>query len=187
MNTWDIVLLIVLLLGAYRGYTKGILLEIVAVVAFVAAIVGALQLMSWGVGFLSDTLEAEGAWLPLLAFILLFVGILTGVSIAGKMLKSVIHLTPIGYLDGLLGGAVGVIKWAFGISVLFILLDYAQVQLPNTGNSQLYGYVHPFAYTVVEKLRGWFPVLENVIESIRQLFRTSASSAVLNETSRFYV
>ena len=187
MNTWDIVLLVILLLGAYRGYTKGILLEIVAVVAFVAAIVGALQLMSWGVGFLSDTLAAEGAWLPLLAFVLLFVGILTGVSIAGKMLKSVIHLTPIGYLDGLLGGAVGVIKWAFGLSVLFILLDYAQVQLPNTNDSELYAYVHPFAYTVVEKLRTWFPVFENIIEAIRQLFRTAAPSASLNEITRFYV
>lgn len=187
MNTWDIVLLIILLLGAYRGYTKGILLEVVAVVAFIAAIVGALQLMSWGVGFLSDTLETKGAWLPLLAFILLFVGILTGVSIAGKMLKSVIHLTPIGYLDGLLGGAVGVIKWAFGISVLFILLDYAQVQLPNTEDSDLYAYVHPFAYTVVEKLRAWFPALENIVEAIRQLFRTASSSATLNETTYFYV
>ena len=187
MNTWDLVLLIVLLLGAYRGYTKGILMEVVAVVAFIIAIVGALQLMSWGVSFLSDTLEAQGAWLPLLAFILLFVGILTGVSIAGKMLKSVIHLTPIGYIDGLLGGAVGLIKWAFGISVLFILLDYAQVELPNTEESQLYDYVHPFAYTVVEKLRDWFPVLENVVESIRQLFRTSATTTVLNETAMFYV
>ena len=173
MNVWDIVLLVILLLGAYRGYTKGILLEAVAVIAFIAAIVGALQLMSWGVGFLASTLEAEGAWLPLLAFILLFVGILTGVSIAGKMLKSVIHLTPIGYLDGLLGGAVGVIKWAFGMSVLFIILEYAQVQLPNTEDSDLYGYVHPFAYTVVEKLKAWFPVLENIIDAIRQLFRNA--------------
>ena len=187
MNTWDIVLLIILLLGAYRGYTKGILLEAVAVIAFIAAIVGALQLMSWGVGFLSNTLEAKGAWLPLLAFILLFVGILTGVSIAGKMLKSVIHLTPIGYLDGLLGGAVGVIKWTFGISVLFILLDYAQVKLPNTEDSELYGYVHPFAYTVVEKLKTWFPVLENIVDSIRQLFHTSVPQNALNETPWFYV
>ena len=187
MNTWDVVLLVVLLLGAYRGYTKGILLEAVAVVAFVAAIVGALQLMSWGVGFLSDTLEAQGAWLPLLAFVLLFVGILTGVSIAGKMLKSVIHLTPIGYLDGLLGGAVGAIKWAFGLSVLFILLDYAQVELPNTESSELYGFVHPFAYTVVEKLRTWFPVLENVVESLHQLFRSAAPTTVMNEIVPFYV
>lgn len=175
MNVWDIVLLVILLLGAYRGYTKGILLEAVAVLAFIAAIVGALQLMSWGVGFLSSTLEAEGAWLPLLAFILLFVGILTGVSIAGKMLKSVIHLTPIGYLDGLLGGAVGVVKWAFGMSVLFIILEYAQVQLPNTEDSDLYGYVRPFAYTVVEKLKTWFPIIENLIDAIRQLFRAPAS------------
>ena len=187
MSTWDIVLLVVLLLGAYRGYTKGVLLEAVTVVAFIAATVGALQLMSWGVGFLSTTLEAKGAWLPLLAFVLLFVGILTGVSIAGKMLKSVIHLTPIGYLDGLLGGALGVVKWAFGISVLFILIDYAQVQLPNTEDSELYAYVHPFAYIVVEKLRTWFPVLENIVDAIRQLFRTAVPPAAVNETVWFYV
>ena len=179
MNTWDIALLIILLLGAYRGYTKGILMEVVALVAFGVAIVGALQLMSWGVGFLSDTMQAQGAWLPLLAFVLLFVGILTGVSIAGKMLKSVIHLTPIGYLDGLLGAGVGVIKWAFGISVVFILLDYAQVTLPDAKNSELYGYVHPFAYQVVEKLRDWFPALENIVDAIRRLFRSSTSRNVM--------
>ncbi len=175
MNPWDLALLIVLLLGAYRGYTKGILMELVALAAFVIAIVGALQLMSWGVGFLSDTLQTDGAWLSLLAFVLLFVGILTGVSIAGKMLKSVVHLTPIGYLDGLLGAAVGVVKWAFGISVVFIVLDYAEVALPDTNDSELYGYVHPFAYQVVEKFKEWFPALENIVEAIRHLFRSATS------------
>ncbi|MGB3778969.1 MAG: CvpA family protein [Tunicatimonas sp.] len=184
MNTWDLALLVILLLGAYRGYTKGILMELVALVAFVVAIVGALQLMSWGVGFLSDTLQTDGAWLSLLAFVLLFVGILTGVSIAGKMLKSVVHLTPIGYLDGLLGAAVGVVKWAFGISVIFIILDYAEVALPNTDDSELYGYVHPFAYQVVEKFREWFPALENIVDAIRHLFRSATSR---NVTALLYV
>ena len=89
--------------------------------------------MSWGVVFLSDTLQTEGAWLSAVGVhVLLFVGILTGVTLAGKMLKSVIHLTPIGYLDGLLGGAVGLIKWAFGLEcIVRILLDYAQVALPK--------------------------------------------------------
>lgn len=187
MNGWDIGLLVILLLGAYRGYTKGILLEAVAVIGFIAAIIGALQLMSWGVVFLSDTLQTEGAWLPLLAFVLLFVGILTGVTLAGKMLKSVIHLTPIGYLDGLLGGAVGAIKWAFGLSVVFILLDYAQVALPDTGSSEIYGYVRPFAYTVVEQLRAWFPVLENIIDALRQLFRVPDLARALNVTPGFCV
>ena len=176
MNAWDIALIFILLLGAYRGYTKGILLEVVAVLAFVIAVIGALQLMSWGVTVLSDTLQTEGAWLPLLAFVLLFVGILTGVSIAGKMLKSVIHLTPIGYLDGLLGGVVGVIKWAFGISVVMILLEYAQIELPNTESSEIYDYVHPFAYTVIEQLKIWFPILEDMIDTIRQLFQPSAEA-----------
>lgn len=187
MNGWDVALVIVLLLGAYRGYTKGILLEVVAVLAFVVAIIGALQLMSWGVTFLSDTLQTEGAWLSLLAFVLLFVGILTGVSIAGKMLKSVIHLTPIGYLDGLLGGVVGAIKWAFGISVLLILLDYARVELPHTEGSELYAFVHPFAYTVVERVKAWFPVLENILEAIRQLFRSTTSPTTVNVISYYCV
>ncbi len=178
MNTWDLALLIILLLGAYRGYTKGILMELVALAAFVIAIVGALQLMSWGVGFLSDTLQTDGAWLSLLAFVLLFVGILTGVSIAGKMLKSVVHLTPIGYLDGLLGAAVGVLKWAFGISIVFIVLDYAEVALPDTNESELYGYVHPFAYQVVEKFREWFPALENIVDAIRHLLHSATSRNV---------
>ena len=156
----------------------------VAILAFVVAVIGALQLMSWGVVFLSDTLQTEGAWLPLLAFVLLFVGILTGVSIAGRMLKSVIHLTPIGYLDGLLGGAVGVIKWAFGISIVFILLEYAQVELPHTESSELYAYVHPFAYTVVERLKTWFPVVENIVDAIRQFFGTSVAT---NGTNPLYV
>ncbi len=184
MNTWDLALLVVLLLGAYRGYTKGILMELVALAAFVIAIVGALQLMSWGVSFLSDTLQTDGAWLSLLSLVLLFVGILTGVSIAGKMLKSVVHLTPIGYLDGLLGAAVGAVKWAFGISVIFIILDYAEVALPNTDDSELYGYVHPFAYQVVEKFREWFPALENIVDAIRHLFRSATSR---NVTALLYV
>lgn len=173
MGSWDIVLLIILSLGTYRGYQKGLLREVVALVAFVVAVVGALQLLSWGTLLLSEKLQTESSWLPILAFLMLFVAILLGVTAAGRMMKSAIDLTPLGFLDGLAGALLGAFKWAFGISLILLLLDHAEVELPAQQESTLYSYVHPFALTVIDRLEEWFPIVEELVGSLNDLFRSN--------------
>jgi uncharacterized membrane protein required for colicin V production len=51
MKTIDLLILFPLLIGAYHGYKRGLLLEIVAILAFVIAVVLGFKLLDYGLDF----------------------------------------------------------------------------------------------------------------------------------------
>jgi membrane protein required for colicin V production len=56
-----------------------------------------------------------------LAFILIFLGTVIIISILGRIISKLIHLTPLGVMDRLLGGGLGFIKGIF-FSFVFLLV-----------------------------------------------------------------
>lgn len=118
MTALDILLLLPLGIGAVKGYRRGLVLEVVSLLGFVLAAVGGLSLLSAAVPLVRHYVGDAFGLLPLLSFALVFVAIMWGVHLLGGLLKTAVHLTPLGVLDNLLGGAAGVIKWVLGLSLL---------------------------------------------------------------------
>jgi len=58
-----------------------------------------------------------------LAFILIFLGTVIVVSILGRIISKLIHLTPLGAMDRLFGGGLGFIKGIF-FSFVFLLVIF---------------------------------------------------------------
>jgi membrane protein required for colicin V production len=53
------------------------------------------------------------------AFLLIFIVVFLVVSIAGRIVSKVVHITPLGIIDRILGGALGLLK---GVVICFVLL-----------------------------------------------------------------
>ena len=118
MTALDILLLLPLGIGAVKGYRRGLVLEAVSLLAFVLAVVGGLSLLSAAVPLVRQYVGNAFGMLPLVSFMLVFVAIMWGVHLLGGLLKTAVHLTPLGVLDNLLGGVAGVAKWVLGLSLL---------------------------------------------------------------------
>ena len=118
MTALDILLLLPLGVGAVKGFRRGLVLEVVSLLAFVLAVVGGLSLLSAAVPLVRQYVGDAFGMLPLVSFALVFVAIMWGVHLLGGLLKTAVHLTPLGVLDNLLGGAAGVLKGVLGLSLL---------------------------------------------------------------------
>ena len=118
MTALDILLLLPLGIGAVKGYRRGLVLEVVSLLAFVLAAVGGLSLLSAAVPLVRQYVGDAFGMLSLVSFALVFVVIMWGVHLLGGLLKTAVHLTPLGVLDNLLGGAAGMLKWLLGLSLL---------------------------------------------------------------------
>ncbi len=171
MKTVDIVLLVILLFGAYKGYKTGLLMELVTLLALIIGIIGAFKLLHNGVEFLSKHLEVSDTVLPFISFILIFIIIVILVNILGKSLKKILDMTLLGSFDNLVGSIVGILKWAFGISVIFWLLNSFNLGFPAsvTDGAYLYPVVQAFAPKVIDWLSVIFPVLEGFVEGIKEM------------------
>ena len=173
MSALDILLLLPLGVGAVKGYRRGLVLEVASLLAFVLAVVGGLSLLSAAVPVVRHYVGDAFGMLPLLSFALVFVAIIWGVHLVGGLLKTAVHLTPLGMLDHLLGGVAGVLKWVLGLSLLLHGTTLAGINLlsPNMiADSQvlplvqratplalqLTGYVLPLAQDLLARMKAAF-------------------------------
>lgn len=173
MIALDILLLVPLGIGAVKGYRRGLVLEVVSLLAFVLGVVGGLSLLSAAVPLVRHYVGDAFGMLPLVSFALVFAGIMWGVHLLGNIVKTAVHLTPFGLLDNILGGVAGVVKWVLGLSLLLYGTSFAGVRLLSpslvAGSQvlpivqqatpaalQIMGYVLPIAQDLLVRMRTAF-------------------------------
>ena len=123
MSKLDLFIGLLLLYGTYRGYKNGFLMGLISLVAIVLGILGGFKLMGEGMLYLQREFNADTSVLPYLSFIIIFIIIVIGVNILGKVVKSAIDKTLLGVIDEALGAILGLIKWMFLLSVIFWITD----------------------------------------------------------------
>ena len=177
MSTADIIILIILALGAYGGYKKGLILELIAIAAFVLAIFGGFKLLHLGMEYVSRVYEGFGNFLPFIAFVVIFIVILIIVNMAGQILKKIIDWTPFGILDNIAGALMGVAKWALLLSIFLWVMTSLGINLPEylTNNSRVLPIVSGFASHVSMFISTIFPSFESFISTMEELFESFTS------------
>lgn len=170
MTALDLLLLLPLGVGTVQGYRRGLVLEAVSLLAFVLGVVGGLSLLSVAVPVVRHYVGEAFGLLPLVSFLLVMVLIMWGVHLLGGLVKTAVHLTPLGVLDHLLGAAAGGLKWLLGLSLLLHGLQLSGVHLltPRLAAGsrvlplvqaatpvalRLTGYVLPFATGLLARLK----------------------------------
>ncbi len=179
MEVIDIVLALPLIFGFYQGFKKGLLMEIVSILALILAIIGGFKLIDQALIVLIDVFGKPHPAFPFLAFILVFIGIVLGVNVLGKALKGLIGLTILGSVDKFVGGLVGVLKWAFAISLVLWLInafapEFFDVKMRS--EAYLFPLLLSFAPHVFHILLGLLPFLGEMMESIQNLLSTGSAT-----------
>ncbi len=156
MNFLDVFILIPIAFGAWNGYRRGLLMEVIGVVAFVLASIVGFRFFSFGIDLLAPYISVELARrvLPFLGFSVIFFPTVYLVNQIGFALRRAMKFSVLGTLDSLAGAAMGLFTWLFGISVLFWLLRFSGVSLPTkyTTSAILYPRVLPVAPWVMKKM-----------------------------------
>jgi membrane protein required for colicin V production len=170
MKTIDLLILFPLLIGAYHGYKRGLLLEIVAILAFVIAVVLGFKLLDYGLDFLSPYVGGSNRFLPYFAFAIIFFPIILLVNKLGSLLRKSLQYSLLGSFDSMAGAIMGIFTWAFGISVFLWLIAAIGVLIPQdaTTDTFLYPVIQPIAPNVISKASAFFPKGEDIIESVQQ-------------------
>ncbi|MGF7216779.1 membrane protein required for colicin V production [Spirosoma lacussanchae] len=161
MSALDLFMIIPLAWGAFNGYRKGLLVEVVAVIAFIVAMIVGFKFLAFGIDLLSPYISRELArkLLPWLGFSVIFFPTIFLVNQMGFALRRSLKYTILGTFDSVAGAAVGLFTWLFGISVILWLLSYMGVKMPakHTQNAFLYPYVVPVAPKIMDKAAVWVP------------------------------
>lgn len=180
MATVDIILLILLGLGAIEGYRKGLLMSIMGLVGFVLAIILGVYFMEPVSKYLASHVDSLTFAFPVISFLIVFGITIAVVGIAGWMMKSMAKMVLLGGLDSIGGAILGMVKTAFFISLFLWLANLFDLQMPKDwrAKSEYLGYVEPMAPAVIWVLEPIVPKigeLQKTVEEIVEGFRDAAA------------
>jgi len=122
MNWIDIFICIPLVWGLYKGFSKGLVIELASLAAFFIGIWGAIYFSD----FVSELLQDWGLtskYLPVISFCLIFLGIIIAIYAFGKFIDKTIKAASLNSINKIAGAVFGGLKFALVLSVLFFVLD----------------------------------------------------------------
>lgn len=164
--------------GAYQGFKKGFVLEVIAIISFILAIIGGFKLMHWGMDLIDQYFEISGALLPYISFVVIFIGIILLVNLIGRVFKKILDLTLLGAVDNVAGAFISILKWAFGISVLLWLSASFGLELSEdwTIDSFFYDPIMSFAPGFVNFITDYIPYTHDLFDHIQELLKGDSAT-----------
>ena len=171
MRTLDIILLIPLIFGAYKGYKKGLLLEVIGIFALFLAVILGFKLLDWGIGLWAEYSEDYNKFIPYIAFLVIFIGTLLLLNLVGTILKRALDFTPFGMVDNAAGAMIGFVKWAFAMSLFFWFAANLDVQVPQdmAKGTYIYPLILTFAPSLIDIFTSLLPFTRQFIDSVKSL------------------
>ncbi len=118
----DVAFLVVLGFFAVRGLFRGLVEEIAGIVGVVGAFWVANQYSTEIAPFMSSFITDE-SWLGVACYVLVFLGVLIAVSLAARLIKRILDVSFVGWLDHAGGAAVGFIKGLFVCCIVLAVLQ----------------------------------------------------------------
>src|ERR1700744_6520026 len=101
--TIDVLFLLFMVMAIFRGLKQGLIIAVFSAVAIVIGLAAAIRLStavaSWG----SANTHLSSRWLPVLAFVLVFLGVVIVVRLGARLAEKAVDLALLSWINKLAG------------------------------------------------------------------------------------
>lgn len=168
----DVIAIALLVLAVYKGLSKGLIVALFSFIAFIIGLAAALKLSAVAAGYIGDTISISEKWLPVIAFIVVFLVVVLLVRLGGRLIEKFAQVAMLGWLNRLGGVFFFILIYFFIYSIL--LFYSAQLGLINQEtmeSSTAYRIIAPFAPGIIHILGIAFPFIKDVFEQLLGFFQ----------------
>jgi membrane protein required for colicin V production len=121
MNTFDIIVAVILTYSLIRGLFRGLVKEVASIIGVLGGFFAAYSFYSPAAEYLSG-LVSNPAYRNILAFLIIFCAVVIVINLLAIIIKYILKVVLLGWLDRLGGLGFGAIKAVLIGSVLFLVL-----------------------------------------------------------------
>lgn len=167
----DVLFAIIILLAVFKGLSRGMIIAIFSTLAFIIGLAAAIKLSAAVAGYLKEHTHMPSRWLPILAFLLVFIGVILLVRWGAKLIEGVIDLAMMGWLNKL----GGILLYALAYTVIFSVLLFYAVQAHLISHDTLsasicYSYIKPWGPAVIEIFGKLIPFFKGMFAELEDFF-----------------
>jgi membrane protein required for colicin V production len=121
MNIFDILILVILGYSLVRGLFRGLVKEISSIIGVLGGFYAGYTYYK-ELGNLLSSIIHDAAYLNILSFLIIFCGVLIVVGVLGVIIKYLLNIAFLGWVDRIGGVIFGLAKGVLIVSILFISL-----------------------------------------------------------------
>lgn len=148
MNLFDILIIIILLYCVVRGIFRGLLKEMSSLIGVFGGFYAAYTYYS-EVGKYLNKWITNPNYINILSFLLIFVCVFLIISILGIIIKYILKIVFLGWVDRVFGAVFGILK---GILISSVLLIVFTAFLPDSANILKTSKTSPYLAVVSNKM-----------------------------------
>lgn len=159
MGILDIIFIIPIIWLAYKGFSKGLIIELATLAALVLGIYVSLHFSFITADFLKEHFDMNPKYLTLFSFIITFIIVVIAINLLGKLLEKIIDLVSLSFIDKGFGAFFGVLKAVIFLS--FIIYFINKFDKNNyvfskslTSESLFYPYIKDVAPAIIKFYNG---------------------------------
>ena len=173
MNEIDIVLLLPLVWGAYRGFRNGLVYEVLILIVLIGGVFGGYRLVNFMTDYLRENFGYHSKMLPFYTFIGILIMLMVIVYFITKASNKMLDFFGLGIINKIAGALLGVVKWAFFTSMLFYLIapfDAAGNIIPKDKkeDSILYEPISEFSLLIIPSMTFVSKELKGQVEKVKK-------------------
>jgi membrane protein required for colicin V production len=167
----DILVFIILFLAIVHGWRKGLILALFSVVCGLIGLAAAVKLSAVLATHMKSDLHLTSRWLPVIAFILVFVLVILIIHWVARLLEKLIKLVLLEWLNKLGGILLFLLLY---LSVYSIILFYGTktqfISKQAVEESHFYSLIAPFGPAVIRFITGFIPFGQDMFTALEGFF-----------------
>ena len=121
MNPFDVFIILIMGYSIVRGLFRGLVKEVSSIIGVLGGFYAAYSYYPMVAKLLSGVID-EQSYLNILSFLIIFCSILIIISILGVVIKYLLNVAFLGWVDRICGLGFGLIKGVLIVTVIFIIL-----------------------------------------------------------------
>jgi membrane protein required for colicin V production len=164
MNLFDLISIGLIAYGSFRGFSKGLIVEISSLLAIFLGFSIAINFDDLISNFLYNSFNLNFSSLKIFVFLITFFIIYSLVTLFAKSVTKFIKVVNLGLFNSVFGGIFGLIKWSL-LFIVFVWIVHSiePVNLNIITNSFMYGFLLDLSEIL-------FNIIENEDEMFLQKF-----------------
>lgn len=174
----DLIFLILMVMAVFKGISKGFIVAVFSLLAFIIGLAAALKLSAVVAVHLHEKMNVSGYWLPFLSFLIVFIGVVFLIRWAAAIVKKAISFVFMGWVDSLLG----IVLYAFMYLMIYsVILFFATrihlISAETRQTSHTYSFIAPFGPKVMNWIGKAIPFFSHIFSDLGHFFEGVSKKA----------
>ena len=166
MNALDIIMLLCLIPAAIRGFSKGLITQLIALLSVYIGAIVAFRLSPVFSSFMGQLVTGSEKVVTLLTFAVIFTGVLMFMRFMGKVINGTVDNLALGGLNHILGVSFAVLTTIVVLGILITLFEslntsFGFVSEDKLNESVLYYPIKTIANHIFPYVKEWLAIFSS--------------------------